>query len=312
MTSLWGCQKPEPAPSSISEAQKQLERKCHEDFDLHVLTHMIGHTLWIYLPTKEPLFDYEAQKENSGEAIDRNKPAKFAVQYIDGNFSESKFFFEYDIVDRRKSKKDEYGYNSSYTDNYIKMQNNLFTAVSDVFFNAEAKKGEIQPHFFVIVITDIKKGIETQGIFYLEDFERYMTGDLPYEEYSKRFLADSKGGQSLIGDETGTHLQYKDITMEEFLTKQVINRINFKFQRSDFQPPDDYDDTIISIFADTIRYYNFEKFSTLQLFNLRQNKKYLFEKNQLASFGEEAKTTPTDGKLIRIRFENGQAEFNEN
>ena len=228
------------------------------------------------------------------------------------------------MIDRKKIKKEDYGYSSSYTDTYIKDQNNIFTAVSDVFFNTQARKGEIEPQFFVITITDIKKGIETQGIFYLEDFKRYMTGDLPYEEYGKRFLADSKGGQSLIGDETGSHLKYRDIGMGEFLTKQIINRINFKFQRSDFPPPDDYDKSIVDIVADTLRYYDFKDYSTVQLVNLRprsaeinvhtgefQTKKFLFEKNQLTNFGEDASGTAKEGKLIHIRFENGKAQFNQ-
>lgn len=292
---------------TVTEAQKKFETKSREDYDLHVITKMAGRTMWIYLPTKEPIFDYEAQRENSADA--ERKPPKFAVQYIDGNFEEQRFFLEYDIINRKKSKKEDYGYSSSYTDTYVKQQNNLFTAISDVFFNGDIEEKET-PRFFVIVITDIRKGIETRATLYLEDFKRYMSGDLPYDEYMKRFLADTKGGQSMIGDETGSHLEYKDVSMAEFLVKQIINRVNFKFQHSDFEPPDNYDDTIVGIVADTTRYYDFKEFQTVQLFNLRQEKKYLFEKNQLATFGEDPMKPPAlPGKLIHIRFENGKAQF---
>ncbi|MBI4309199.1 MAG: hypothetical protein HY591_02595 [Candidatus Omnitrophica bacterium] len=315
LLTMAGCggEKPAPVLMSMTAAQKKFEQKCREDFDLHVITRMAGSTLWIYLPVKDPIFDYEAQKENSGEA--HKKPSKFTVQYLDGNFKDGNFFFEYDIVTRKKVKAEDYGYSSSYTDNYVKAQNNLFTAISDVFFNAKPKAGEADVKFVVIVITDIKKGIETKATLSLEDFKRYMSGDLPYEEYMKRFLADTKGGQSMIGDETGSHLQYKDVALPEFLAKQIINRINFKFTRSDFEPPDDYDKTITGIIADTARYYHFEKFSTARLHNLRLQKEFVFERNQLAQFGDDTDFSspkiPSQGKLIHIRFDNGEVQLNE-
>ena len=134
----FGCSKPEPPPISISEAQKKFEQKCRDEFGLHVITRQVGQTLWIYRPTKESIFDYEAQKENAADA--QKKPSKFMVQYLDGEFKDGGFSFEYDIVDRKKSKQENFGYTGTYTDSYIKEQNNIFTAIYDVFFNAEAKK----------------------------------------------------------------------------------------------------------------------------------------------------------------------------
>ncbi len=311
-----GCSQEKPAPKiPLTEAQKKFEKKCRDEFDMHVKTRMVGHTLYIYLPTQEPIFDYEAQKANSADA--NKKPSKFAVQFADGSYKAGRFLFEYDIVPRTKAKKEDYGYNSSYTDSYVKQQNNLYTAISDVFFNVEVKEASTQPLFFVIIITDIKKGIEMRATLYLEDFKRYMTGDLPYEEYMKRFLADTKGGQDFIGDETGTHITYTNVEMPDFLAKQIVNRINFKFQHSDFEPPNDFDNTIVGIIADTLRYYDFKDFTTVQLNNLRplspprQNVKYIFEKNQLESFSEDVdeERTKPQGKLIRIRFDKGNVKL---
>lgn len=313
---FYGCA-PKPEPKiPMTEAQKKFEAKCRE-YDIHVTTHLVGKTLWIYLPTKEPLFDYEAQKESSAEAT--KKPNKYAVQYADGNYKDKRFSFEYDIIDKKKTKAEDYGYTSSYTDSYIKAQNSLFTALSEVFFNTEDANGILNPNFVVMVITDIKKGIETRATLYLEDFKRYMTQDLPYDEYMKRFLADTKGGQSLIGDEIGSHIQYKDIEMPDFLTKQIVNRINFKFQRSDNPPADDFDTAIVGIIADTLRYYHFSDFTSVELTNLRvpenqdKRKKMIFERNQLSSFGDdpEEKKGSNGGKLIHIRFENGEAKITE-
>lgn len=307
---MGGCaQKIEPK-ASISEAQKRFEQKCHEDFDLLVTTKTVGQTIYIYLPTKDPIFDYEAQKENT-EATDK-KPSKFSLPYLDGGFKENHFAFEYDVIARKKTKTEDYGYSSSYTDSYVKAQNNLFTAINDTFFNAQAKESERDPLFFVIIITDIKKGIETRATFYLEDFKRYMSGDLPYEEYMKRFLADTKGGTGMIGDEVGTHIDYVEIKMPDFLAKQIINRINFKFTRSDFEPSDNYDNDIAGVAADTLRYYHFEDFKAVELHNLRLEKKLTYDKEGLKAFGDDAPDkNPAKGKLIHIRFENGKAQITE-
>ncbi len=307
---LIGCgtsaQKPAPKVP-LSDVQKKFEQKARENYDLHVTTKMVGKTFWIYLPTQEPIFDYEAQKETAGAQTDK-KPSPFTVQFAEGIFKENRFALEYDIIKRTKVKSEDYGYNSSYTDSYIKAQNNLFVCISDVFFNNEITDNS--PKFFVMVVTDIKKGIETRATFYLDDFKRYMSGDLPYEEYMKRFIADTKGGQNFIGDETGTHIKYEDVSMTDFLSRQMVNRIRFKFERSDFTPPEDYDDTIVGIVADTARYYNFEHFAQVQLSNLRQNKKFIFDRGQLATFGEDA-TKPAfpAGRLIHIQFDNGKVNM---
>lgn len=268
---------------------------------------MVGDTFWIYYPTQDPIFDYEAQKE-AAKTEATKKPSPFAVQFAEGMFKDNRFSLEYDIIKRTKVKTEDYGYNSSYTESYIKVQNNIFTCISDVFFNVEV--AETPPQFFVMVVTDIKKGIETRATFYLEDFKRYMSGDLPYEEYMKRFIADTKGGQNFIGDETGSHIKYEEVAMTDFLTKQMVNRIRFKFERSDFVPPEDFDDTIAGIVADTTRYYNFDKFGQVQLSNLRLNKSFLFDRVQLSTFGDEAGKPPANaGRLIHIRFDNGKVNI---
>ncbi len=303
-----GCtQKPE-IHYAVSEAQKAFQKKCLTDFNMHVRTRQVGKTFWIYLPMKDPIFDYEVQRGKSGEA---KTPPKFMLNFLDGKYGNGLFSFEYDVIDRKKSKEEDYGFSSSYTDSYIKNQNNIFTAVYEIFFNTKPKNGEVMPQFFVVVITDIKKGIETRATFYLEDFVKYMSGALPYDEYVKRFLSDRKGSSSMIGDEVGSHIRYTNITMSDFLTKQIINRINFKFQYSDFQPDDNYDNTIIAIIADTLRYYHFKDFTDIRLNNIRMSKKYIFNKSQLENFSDDKPAEVPSGRLIHIRFKDGKPEFEE-
>ncbi len=310
-----GCSKPEPPPShSVSSAEKKFQERCLKEFNLQVITRLVGKTLWIYSPTNDPIFDYESHK--TGEPA-QEKKSKFSMQYLDVKFHEQKFTAEYDVVDKKKSHVEDYGFGSSYTDTYVKHQNNLFTAITDTFFDIKETPQDPPINFIVVIITDIKKGLETKTTMYFTDIKRVMTGDLPYEEYSQRLLNETHGGPELIGDETGSHITFKDIVMGEFLAEQIKNRINFKFNQSDFGPSDQYDNDIAEIFANTFHYYDYTDYSAVLLNNLRLNSKLLFEPNQLAQMGE-AKTNSkamedmqSKGRLIKIKFENGQATFEE-
>ena len=166
----------------------------------------------------------------------------------------------------------------------------------------------------VIAITDIKKGIEARYTFYLEDYRMASVGGLPYEEFSKRVLQESKGSTDYIGDDIGQHLEYNDIRMPDFLTKQMINRIRFKFTQSDFPPQENYERSIIGIIADTNRYYHFKDFKEARTDDIRTGKKMIFTPTQLDSFGEDkpkGEDQKSNGKLIHIIFENGKTTFKE-
>ena len=83
-----------------------------------------------------------------------------------------------------------------------------------------------------------------------------------------------------------------------------------KFSDNNVPPDQDPDDIILGIIADTTLYYGFKDLDKVRLHNLRQEKTYLFERDQLKTYGEEsAGRTPTGpagkGKIIHIRFDNG-------
>src|SRR5262249_31545538 len=135
--------------------------------------------------------------------------------------------------------------------------------------------------FVVMSITDIKKGIEARYTFYLEDYRKASVEGIPYDEFSKRVLQESKGSSNYIGDEIGQHLEYTDIQMPNFLAKQMLNRIRFKFGQSDFPPQSNYEDAIIGAIADTTRYYNFNDFKEVDLTDVRSKKKTVLSPKQL-------------------------------
>jgi len=289
-----------PAPTDL---QKKFELRCLKDYKLNVITRISGKTFWIYAPTDKPLFDFGT--ETSGRADPLKKAAKYDLLSVNGSYENNAFYFKYDIIPKIGSDTASEGIRNEGTDYFNKLYNNLFTAVTETLIDP---KNPIS--FVVMAMTDIKKGIEVRYTFYLEDFRKVSVEAIPSDEFQKRVLQEEKGNADYIGDEIGQHLEYNDINMPDFLSKQMVNRIRFKFTQSDFPPQENYEEAIIGIVADTCRYYHFTDFKEVRTDDLRNNKKMIFTPKQLDFFGEDkpknAGQKPTD-KTIPLIFEDSKA-----
>jgi hypothetical protein len=309
LTAAGGCTSkrialPRPTPTDL---QKKFELKCRKDYNLNVITRIVGKTFWIYAPTDKPLFDFAAESASPPDPL--KKPAKYDLLFIDGSFKDGSFNFEYDVLPKIKSSMQNEGIKNEGTDYFNKLYNNLFTAVTETLLDPKTPIT-----FVVIAITDIKKGIEARYTFYLEDYRMASVEGIPYDEFSKRVLQDSKGSTDFIGDEIGQHLEYTDIFLPDFLTKQMINRIRFKFTQSDFPPQESYEEAIVGIIADTTRYYHFKDFKEVHTSDIRTKKKMIFTPKQLDYFGDDKPKgdgSRSNGKLIHIIFEDGKTTFKE-
>lgn len=308
------CSPKEPKKPTVRQSIQHFEERCLKEFQLQVITNLVGNTLYVYLPTNKPFFDYEASKE-MGNTQERKTP-KLMVNYLDGS-SKNKFFrIEYDITDVVKSKAEDYGYTSNYTESFQKQQNSLFTAL-EALLNSEADKNEVNTEFIVVIIADIVKGIENRSIFYVKDLKRQILGEIPYDEFMKRYLIETKGNQNIIGDEIGNHIDYVPVDMHDFLMKQIINRIQFKFQRSDFPPNESPDKLIGQLVADTLRYYDYQDYLKVILTDIRKKQEITLTPDDMAKFKDEVTKEPAPwegdqkGKLIHVIFEDGKATIQE-
>ncbi len=291
----------------LTGLQKKFELKCRKDYNLNVITRLVGKTFWIYAPTDKPLFDFAAETPSPPDPL--KKPAKYDLLFISGAYKNQNFEFEYDVIPKIKSDAQGEGVKNEGTDHFNKLYNNLFTAITETMLD---EKNTVS--FVVMSITDIKKGIEARYTFYLEDYRMASVEGIPYDEFSKRVLQESKGSTDFIGDEIGQHLEFNDIFMPDFLAKQMVNRIRYKFGQSDFPPQGSYEVAIIGVIADVTRYYHFKDFKELHTSDLRTKKKMIFTPRQLDFFGEDKPKGPvqkSNGKLIHIIFENGQTTFKE-
>lgn len=267
-----GCTPKEDAPFSRSEAHQKFLDTCREELGFEPVTRMFPNTFWIYVPVEE-LFDFKASPKLPPGFADT--PKNFSVEFLEGEFQNGNFVIEYDIVSATKAPKD-HGYTTTYAESYNKIQNNILGALSRAFFDTDEA-----PEFVVFIVADVKRGIETRSTFYLGDFRRYMSQTMPYDEYAKRHLSDTRGDQAIVGDQKGRHVEFREITWPDFLTKQIVNRVRFKYQRSNFAPTGTVEEEILKNVGEAVRAYGFEDFEGIKLINLREKRTYEFHKDDL-------------------------------
>jgi len=225
-----GCSKvTPPAPRPLSEAHQKFLKICREEHKLKVVLKPLRNTVWIYVPLDDDLMRVSSTPEGARKSDTAEEHP--SVKYLESVYIERRFKITHDIHPDENYLQTP-GYRLGYSSAYQNISQQILTGVSRAYF--ETKDA---PQFFVTVITDVKNGVEMENIFYLEDLKQYMAfGALPQEEFVKRSIYEARGKTDWIGDTEGRHLAYTEITMPEFLAKQIAARINFKYQKSAFPP----------------------------------------------------------------------------
>ncbi|MBI5150303.1 MAG: hypothetical protein HZA28_06000 [Candidatus Omnitrophica bacterium] len=262
IVSAFGCSRP-PAPTPLPEAHQKFLKILHEKYGLDIVLKPLEHTVWVYVPLKEELLRIAATAE--GVRKSRDSQERPTIKYIDTSYVDGRFLIAHDIrLDKNYAQSP--GYRPDYTAAYQQASHKILTAMSAYFETAQA------PQFFVIVITDVRNGIEIENIFYLEDLKWYMSaGSMPQEEFLKRSIYETRGKTEGIGDTAGRHLAYTEITMPEFLAKQITNRVTFAYQKGSSPPSPDTPKELLTIAATTLGYYEFKDLDGVRLRNLADN-----------------------------------------
>lgn len=228
---------------------------------LNVILHPLQHTTWIYVPLQKELVQLAATPEGPKES--KTSEERPAVKYLHSAYENQRFIVSYDIRPDKTYAQSQ-GTKLDYVPLYHQISRQIMTAISQAYFDAAGA-----PSFFVVVIADVINGVEIENIFYLEDLKRYMMFEnIPQEEFVKRSLYEIKGKAAWAGDTEGRHLAYSEITMPEFLARQITSRVNFKYQKSSFPPSNDARGEILNIAAETLKNYNFTDFNYVELRDL--------------------------------------------
>jgi hypothetical protein len=231
---------------------------CKNEYSVDVKVKLVGSTLWIYLPLENMIVkSSKPQKYTEKFAIEENKDelrdGVLKVDYLIKAIPEQE---KYEDIEYNKSALDK--------------MNNAWKALRRVLFSLKQfKKGN--PEFCCFVTADILNGFEVREILYIQDLKKVSYEFISWGEYHHRDIQESLVSDKILGDREGAHLDYRDITMEEFITKQIKHRIKLKFQKPEVEKTVDFDKEILKIIVYTLKTYGYKDFSSVELSNLLTN-----------------------------------------
>jgi hypothetical protein len=233
-----------------------IENICKDEYKVGVKVKLIGHTLWIYLPLEDLFIQDKPEK-----IVDR-----FLIEHNKSEFKGGSFNIEYLIrLIPEQDKYNTYKFDKSATEKI----NNVWKVLRRVLFSM----GGSQPQFFCLVTADIKNGFEISQIFYYSDLKKVSYEFISLTEYQHRTIQDTLVSSDILGDTEGSHLKYKDFTLEEFILAQIEYRIKLKFGKPEVERNADIDKEILKIVVETLKIYSYKDFLDAQLNNLLGNKK---------------------------------------
>lgn len=257
---------------SMAEAIEDVSRK---EYNTQVTARLVGQTLWVYVPV-EGLLERAQKPQKYTE--------KFSAEHDTTDITDSGIFkIRYNITPiSEKEKYQLYTYNKE----AVEKINGVWRVLRRVIFSTD-RRADKQPVFFCFVTADIKTGFEVRELFYLLDLKKLYYEYISWGEYQHRATQESTVSPEIVGDRTGAHLDYRDITMKEFIVKQINHRIQLKFQKPEVEQSADIDKEILKVAVHTIRMYNFRDFSVLQLDNA-------FTRRTLVLNSDEVWANPVD------------------
>ena len=238
---------------------------CKKEYQLQLKIKLVGQTLWVYMP----LEDIVTKSENPEKYIER-----FLIEDKKNSLSEGILRVNYFIKPiEEKEVQQEMALDKKVNEKIF----NVLQVIRRVLFSTDNSKIN-SPLFFCIVTADIKNGFEIKQIFHLSDLKKLSFGFISQTEYQHRIVQDTLVSLLIIGDTEGRHLDYQDITLEDFITSQIQNRIRIKFQKPEVEKNADIDKEVLKIVTYTVNAYNFKNFTLLEMINLLNARKTIFNR----------------------------------
>jgi len=235
----------------ISHAVKDISQK---EYKLELLTKLVGRTLWVYMP----LEDIVTKPPKPEKYLER-----FLLEDKKNSFSGNTLTVNYLIKPTpEKEKLQEIVIDKSVNEKIF----NTLQVIRRVLFSVDESKKDT-PIFFCIITADIKNGFDIKQTFYLMDLKKLSYSFISQTEYQHRIVQDMAVSARIIGDKTGEHLDYHDITLEEFIADQIQSRIKLKFQKPEVEKNADIDKEVLKIIAYTLKTYEFKDFSLVEAMN---------------------------------------------
>jgi len=225
---------------------------------------LTGKTLYIYVPVEQIFTPSQKPKTNI---------LNYNVDTSQGIYQDDNFDFEFLIGKLNKPEEKLQPYDLD--EKFSKIRQKISYYIGYKLMNA---KTEIL--FFVEIYADVKSGVVLATTSYLNDIKKFFCGVLPLEEYSKRITQDIVESSKLVGDKAGAYIQYRDITMGEFLSKLIAQRIRYYFQ-GDYKISKPVKIAVQDIIRETLNSYKFEDYLLVQIKDLSTDDLITLTKNEV-------------------------------
>lgn len=245
-----------PKPNhSLNHPDESLVKIVRDEYNIPIISRLLGRTLWIYLPLQEELF------------VDSDKPLEYAKKFefksIEGTLQNQVFSFNYDVREIPETKETQ---NKKFNPRALETMNKVLRSVRRVLFSV--RRDTYAPRFFVTVTADTKSGIEIMHTTYIDDLKKAFYEIISWSEYQHRNLEEIGLSPGAIGDLTGSHLDFRDVDFNEFLIEQIKQRLRLKFNRPEVEIGVDIDKEVLKSIKNVLEIYKVEDFSALNLKNL--------------------------------------------
>lgn len=262
---LCGCSISTTPTYTKDKLTTSIEDICKKEYGINVKAKIVGETLWVYLPLRNII-------------VKKDKPSKttdiFEVKNLKEEFKDKAFKLEYTVKKvPPKETLDDSQINKDAADKI----GNLWKVIRRVVFSLEHSK-DPEPKFYCMVAADIKKGFEIKITAYYLDLKKVSYSLISSEEYQHRTIQDVNIDPAIIDDRRGVYLEYKDISMEEFIANQIIGRIKLKFQKPEVNKHADIDKEVLKIVLDVFKIYGFEDFDSVELSGKEKHLELLLNK----------------------------------
>jgi len=264
---LSACTSSTTASFSREEISGAVKDICKKEYTLDVLATLIGDTLWVYMPL-ENIISKPAKPEKYIErfTLEEKKNA------LDDRILKINYLVR---PTTEKEKEQEVTIDKSVNEKIF----NVLQVIRRVLFSMDNLKKDA-PLFFCIVTADIKNGFEIKQIFHLMDLKKLSYGIISQTEYQHRIIQNTAISAQIIDDKEGKHLDYREITLDEFIADQIQSRIRLKFGKPEVEKNADIDKEVLKIVASTLNIYEFKDFNFVELMNLATGAKAIL--NQAA------------------------------
>jgi len=272
---LAGCSSATIPSYSKEDVQNAIHNTAAKEYQIDCRARFAGDTLWIYLPVEDIFVPAKGKPQKTLE--------RFTVDYCKANYStkglDGTITLEYLVkpVYEKHVPNPPYQYNKEVSQRISKLSKVALRVLHDTGYSQSEKV-----RFLCLVVADIKNGFEIKEIMYYPDLKKLSYGIMDSYEYTHRTIQDyNVAPQQIIGDKEGLHLDWQEITMRDFIMKQIEQRIRLKFRKPEVEQSEDINKEIIAAAIYTIRNYNFRNFDRLEFDNLSDNSKVILTRAQV-------------------------------